>query len=397
MSRPVGWQSASWLRTTPKNSELSLTSAMYSTLMPVSFSNLSSVGMTVTFLPPRLTFFSSMYSGQLEKCRVFWLADRSLLTHDSAVCLAASVPHAASSAGAPSPRPGEAGSAQEAPGGSPRGLAEQSAELVRRGCGAAASRPFLSLAGRPRRVVDLVRASCTRTRDSVETKQGRNEILRQSRAQTFDAPGPPCDHSSRDQPQLRRRLRRPHGPHRARRRLQGDHRGAAAGRPPLVRRDRQGRRPLRGGGAPARAAARRQRRDAGRRGHRPARARLRPAGDDRHPGQRRSSSRSPTRSRRCDEVDYVVITAGSFDLLVEVVCESDEELLDGAVHQDPHHRERACPPRPSCTSSCASRPTRGVCAEPTGTWRGLSLWHETADDDWVAPARAARRPPRPTS
>jgi Lrp/AsnC family transcriptional regulator, regulator for asnA, asnC and gidA len=27
------------------------------------------------------------------------------------------------------------------------------------------------------------------------------------------------------------------------------------------------------------------------------------------------------------EVDYVVITAGSYDLLVEVVCESDEELL----------------------------------------------------------------------
>jgi Lrp/AsnC family transcriptional regulator for asnA, asnC and gidA len=28
------------------------------------------------------------------------------------------------------------------------------------------------------------------------------------------------------------------------------------------------------------------------------------------------------------EVDYVVTTAGSFDLLVEVVCEDDEELLD---------------------------------------------------------------------
>jgi Lrp/AsnC family transcriptional regulator for asnA, asnC and gidA len=28
-----------------------------------------------------------------------------------------------------------------------------------------------------------------------------------------------------------------------------------------------------------------------------------------------------------DEVDYVVITAGSFDLLAEVVCESDEHLL----------------------------------------------------------------------
>jgi len=29
-----------------------------------------------------------------------------------------------------------------------------------------------------------------------------------------------------------------------------------------------------------------------------------------------------------EEVDYVVITAGSFDLLVEVVCESDEHLLE---------------------------------------------------------------------
>lgn len=28
-----------------------------------------------------------------------------------------------------------------------------------------------------------------------------------------------------------------------------------------------------------------------------------------------------------EEVDYVVITAGSFDLIVEVVCESDEQLL----------------------------------------------------------------------
>ncbi len=28
------------------------------------------------------------------------------------------------------------------------------------------------------------------------------------------------------------------------------------------------------------------------------------------------------------EIDYVVVTAGSFDLLAEIVCESDEELLD---------------------------------------------------------------------
>ena len=39
-----------------------------------------------------------------------------------------------------------------------------------------------------------------------------------------------------------------------------------------------------------------------------------------------TSRRSPT-PRRIPEVDYVVITAGSFDVLVEVVCEDDEHLL----------------------------------------------------------------------
>jgi Lrp/AsnC family transcriptional regulator for asnA, asnC and gidA len=29
-----------------------------------------------------------------------------------------------------------------------------------------------------------------------------------------------------------------------------------------------------------------------------------------------------------DEIDYVVITAGSFDLLLEVVCEDDDHLLE---------------------------------------------------------------------
>jgi Lrp/AsnC family transcriptional regulator for asnA, asnC and gidA len=29
-----------------------------------------------------------------------------------------------------------------------------------------------------------------------------------------------------------------------------------------------------------------------------------------------------------DEVDYVVLTAGSFDILVEVVLENDEQLID---------------------------------------------------------------------
>jgi Lrp/AsnC family transcriptional regulator, regulator for asnA, asnC and gidA len=34
-----------------------------------------------------------------------------------------------------------------------------------------------------------------------------------------------------------------------------------------------------------------------------------------------------------DEIDYVVITAGSFDLLVEVVCESDDHLLEILSHR----------------------------------------------------------------
>ena len=29
-----------------------------------------------------------------------------------------------------------------------------------------------------------------------------------------------------------------------------------------------------------------------------------------------------------DEIDYLVVTAGSFDLLVEIVCESDRHLID---------------------------------------------------------------------
>ena len=45
------------------------------------------------------------------------------------------------------------------------------------------------------------------------------------------------------------------------------------------------------------------------------------------------------------EVDYVVTTAGSFDLLIEVVCEDDDELLDLREQAHPsrslgaHHRD----------------------------------------------------------
>jgi Lrp/AsnC family transcriptional regulator for asnA, asnC and gidA len=40
-----------------------------------------------------------------------------------------------------------------------------------------------------------------------------------------------------------------------------------------------------------------------------------------------------------EEVDYVVITAGTFDILVEVVCESDDhllELLSGKIRTIPN-------------------------------------------------------------
>ena len=40
-----------------------------------------------------------------------------------------------------------------------------------------------------------------------------------------------------------------------------------------------------------------------------------------------TSSRSPTRSTLITEVDYVVCTSGSFDLLFELVCEDDDHLL----------------------------------------------------------------------
>ena len=131
----------------------------------------------------------------------------------------------------------------------------------------------------------------------------------------------------------------------ARRRLEGDHRAAAGRRPSLLRRDRQGRRAQRGRGAPARAEAHRVRRHAGRRRHRSDAARLLPPGDDRHPRHRRHHACVAEALAAIPRVDYVVLTAGSFDMLAEVVCENDDDLIellnkriraiDGrAVHRD---------------------------------------------------------------
>ena len=86
-------------------------------------------------------------------------------------------------------------------------------------------------------------------------------------------------------------------------------------------------RAVRGGGAPAGAAAPRPGGHADRRGDRPAPGGLPPAGHDRHPRRRRRPA-GRRRPHGDAEVSYVVTTAGSFDLLAEVVCEDDAELLD---------------------------------------------------------------------
>ena len=56
----------------------------------------------------------------------------------------------------------------------------------------------------------------------------------------------------------------------------------------------------------------------------------------------------PRRSPSSSEVDYVVITAGSYDLLAEVVCESDDHLLE-LISTRIRTIEGVLRPRRSCT------------------------------------------------
>lgn len=50
-----------------------------------------------------------------------------------------------------------------------------------------------------------------------------------------------------------------------------------------------------------------------------------------------------------DSVAYVVLTAGGFDIITEVVCSDDEELLEMHQHRNPggtrsgHHRNAGVP------------------------------------------------------
>jgi DNA-binding Lrp family transcriptional regulator len=58
------------------------------------------------------------------------------------------------------------------------------------------------------------------------------------------------------------------------------------------------------------------------------------------------------------EVDYVVITAGSFDLMVEVVCEDDDHLLE-LLTRGSGRCPRCAARSPSSISSSSSSSTTG--------------------------------------
>jgi Lrp/AsnC family transcriptional regulator for asnA, asnC and gidA len=61
---------------------------------------------------------------------------------------------------------------------------------------------------------------------------------------------------------------------------------------------------------------------------------------------------------RLPEVSYLVLTAGSFDMLAEVVCEDNDHLLR-LLSEDLAGSRASATPRPSCTCGCSRRPTPG--------------------------------------
>ena len=69
-------------------------------------------------------------------------------------------------------------------------------------------------------------------------------------------------------------------------------------------------------------------RHADRRRHRPAARRLPPPGDGRHQASTATSASWPPSSSANEEIDYVVICSGSYDLLVELTARDDEHLLE---------------------------------------------------------------------
>ena len=160
-----------------------------------------------------------------------------------------------------------------------------------------------------------------------------------------------------------------------------------------------------GGGPPAGAAPHRQRRHAGGGRHRPRDAGLRAC----RPWSASRSTATSARWRRklgkVDEVEYVVITAGRFDLLVEVVCADNEQLLDARQRPDPalvrasrSHRGLHLPqPREAdlqlghglATSWCTGWPRRPL---PRSRGRRVERsWQPTRGHLALSPAAAAGR------
>src|SRR3954454_7601255 len=167
-----------------------------------------------------------------------------------------------------------------------------------------------------------------------------------------------------------------------RRRLQGHHRAAPARRPPVVRRDRQGRRTLRGRRTAARPAADRQRCHAGGRGHRPPGARLRPAGDDRDPcpgtaraGRRRARRDGRGRLRRGDRRLVRPARGGRL--------RERRGSAPGAVGQDPHDRARGLHRDVHVPQASQADLLLGCPLSPRSSYADLSFWHDTLPEEWA--------------
>ena len=75
-----------------------------------------------------------------------------------------------------------------------------------------------------------------------------------------------------------------------------------------------------------------------------------------------------------DEVDYVVITAGTYDLLAEVVCESDEHLLE-LISEKIRRIDGVSPDRDLHVPQAAQADLLVGCALSTTR----TLWADTAD------------------
>jgi hypothetical protein len=111
-----------------------------------------------------------------------------------------------------------------------------------------------------------------------------------------------------------------------------------------------------------------------------------------------------------DEVSYVAVTAGSFDLLAEVIAESDDQLLDllsrvlGSALNTNRSRHRTlslwqetagdyCAPRPRFLATATPTWWSWVPASRVCGWRTTSLdpRRTCVSRSWIARSRASAR------